>query len=123
MLAQAVDIWSHALHTWFEQFVHFLISSVKLFIRIQHEAIISFFSTLLKVGATGLAVGIEHIDDLVNLSISNINNDPVASGYKQQGRLEIVLGDGRQGYAPKAPYDVIHVGAAAPSIPQAVRGL
>jgi len=28
-----------------------------------------------------------------------------------------VAGDGRRGYKDKAPYGVIHVGAAAPSIP------
>lgn len=29
-------------------------------------------------------------------------------------------GDGRLGYPEKAPYDVIHVGAAAPEVPQEV---
>lgn len=30
------------------------------------------------------------------------------------------MGDGRLGYAEEAPYDAIHVGAAAPIVPQAV---
>lgn len=30
------------------------------------------------------------------------------------------VGDGRLGYPEEAPYDAIHVGAAAPSVPQAV---
>lgn len=30
----------------------------------------------------------------------------------------LVEGDGRQGYKDKAPYDAIHVGAAAPETPQ-----
>lgn len=30
------------------------------------------------------------------------------------------VGDGRMGYAEEAPYDAIHVGAAAPTVPQAV---
>lgn len=30
------------------------------------------------------------------------------------------VGDGRMGYAEEAPYDAIHVGAAAPVVPQAV---
>ena len=30
-------------------------------------------------------------------------------------------GDGRLGYPDGAPYDAIHVGAAAPTIPKAVR--
>jgi protein-L-isoaspartate(D-aspartate) O-methyltransferase len=30
----------------------------------------------------------------------------------------MVAGDGRQGYSDLAPYDAIHVGAAAPTLPQ-----
>jgi len=33
------------------------------------------------------------------------------------------VGDGRMGYAEEAPYDAIHVGAAAPVVPQAVSHL
>ena len=36
------------------------------------------------------------------------------------------VGDGREGYPDKAPFDAIHVGAAAPHVPPAVsvqRGL
>jgi protein-L-isoaspartate(D-aspartate) O-methyltransferase len=36
-------------------------------------------------------------------------------GYRN---VEIVIGDGTLGYAPRAPYDVILVSAAAPYIPQ-----
>ena len=36
-------------------------------------------------------------------------------GYRN---IEIVVGDGTLGYAPRAPYDVILVSAAAPKIPQ-----
>ena len=32
-----------------------------------------------------------------------------------------VVGDGRQGWQDKAPYDAIHVGAATASVPEAVR--
>lgn len=32
-----------------------------------------------------------------------------------------IVGDGRLGYEPSAPYNAIHVGAAAPTMPQAVR--
>lgn len=32
----------------------------------------------------------------------------------------VSVGDGRMGYAEEAPYDAIHVGAAAPTVPQAV---
>nr|ADX35909.1 GH18536p [Drosophila melanogaster] len=33
------------------------------------------------------------------------------------GQLLIVEGDGRKGYPPNAPYNAIHVGAAAPDTP------
>ncbi len=32
-----------------------------------------------------------------------------------------LAGDGRLGYENEAPYDAIHVGAAAPTLPQHVR--
>ena len=35
-------------------------------------------------------------------------------------RIEIVCGDGRLGYPKYAPYNAIHVGAAAPELPEAV---
>lgn len=34
--------------------------------------------------------------------------------------IEIITGDGRLGYPPNAPYDAIHVGAAAVDIHQAL---
>src|SRR5690606_22635988 len=38
----------------------------------------------------------------------------------KQGQIEIVTGDGRQGYLSGGPYDAIHVGAAAPELPEAL---
>ena len=38
----------------------------------------------------------------------------------KSGNLKLFAGDGRLGYADDAPYDAIHVGAAAAEIPQAV---
>ena len=35
-------------------------------------------------------------------------------------RILYVVGDGRKGYEPEAPYHAIHVGAAAPRIPDEV---
>ena len=35
--------------------------------------------------------------------------------------MKLVVGDGRQGHAQDGPYHAIHVGAAAPTLPQAVR--
>ena len=70
----------------------------------------------LMVGENGLAVGIDHIENLVNMSIENIKKDQ--PGLIDTGRIKLVVGDGRLGYKEEAPYDAIHVGAAAPELPQ-----
>ena len=65
-------------------------------------------------------MGIDHIDDLVQDSIKNIKKDPNLEALMTSGQLKLVVGDGRQGHEADGPYDAIHVGAAAPEIPQAV---
>ncbi|EDV98638.1 protein-L-isoaspartate(D-aspartate) O-methyltransferase [Drosophila grimshawi] len=60
-------------------------------------------------------VGIEHQVSLVQLSKSNLNADD--SSMLNSGQMLIVEGDGRLGHAALAPYDAIHVGAAAPETP------
>ncbi|XP_022083177.1 protein-L-isoaspartate(D-aspartate) O-methyltransferase-like isoform X2 [Acanthaster planci] len=70
------------------------------------------------VGETGHVVGIDHIKELVDWSISNVQKD---HGYLlESGRVKLVTGDGRKGYVEGAPYDAIHVGAAAPVLPPAL---
>ncbi|KAJ3091238.1 Protein-L-isoaspartate(D-aspartate) O-methyltransferase [Quaeritorhiza haematococci] len=68
------------------------------------------------VGLTGKVVGIEHIDNLVEMSRRNVENDHPE--FLEDGRLKLMVGDGRQGYPEEAPYDAIHVGAAAEPVPQ-----
>lgn len=68
------------------------------------------------VGPQGRAVGVEHIPELVESSIENIQKS-VASPLLNDGSLSVHVGDGRQGWPEFAPYDAIHVGAAAPEIP------
>jgi len=70
----------------------------------------------LMVGETGRAVGIDHIDELVAWAVSNIQSDH--PDLLASGRVKIVQGDGRKGYASEGPYNAIHVGAAAPTMPQ-----
>lgn len=50
------------------------------------------------------------------MSSANLRKDKHAS-LLDSGEIQIITGDGRKGYPPSAPYDVIHVGAAAPSKP------
>ncbi|KAG9159919.1 hypothetical protein Leryth_005679 [Lithospermum erythrorhizon] len=73
----------------------------------------------LMVGPEGRTVGVEHIPELVSQSIKNIERSAAASLLKE-GSLEMHVGDGRLGWPEFAPYDAIHVGAAAPEIPPAL---
>ncbi|XP_078089697.1 l-isoaspartyl protein carboxyl methyltransferase, like isoform X2 [Mustelus asterias] len=68
------------------------------------------------VGPTGKVVGIDHIPELVEQSIHNVQSDN--STLLSSGRLSLIVGDGRRGYPDGAPYDAIHVGAAAAVVPQ-----
>ncbi|XP_008004867.2 protein-L-isoaspartate(D-aspartate) O-methyltransferase isoform X1 [Chlorocebus sabaeus] len=70
------------------------------------------------VGCTGKVIGIDHIKELVDDSINNVRKDDPT--LLSSGRVQLVVGDGRMGYAEEAPYDAIHVGAAAPVVPQAL---
>ncbi|CAI5696477.1 unnamed protein product [Oreochromis niloticus] len=69
-------------------------------------------------GPTGRVVGIEHIDELVQMSIKNVQADDPE--LLSSGRIKLVVGDGRLGYPDGAPYDAIHVGAAAATVPKAL---
>lgn len=70
----------------------------------------------LMVGENGRAVGIDHIEELVNWANDNVKSDQ--PHLLQTGRVKIVLGDGRKGLAADGPFNAIHVGAAAPTLPQ-----
>lgn len=70
------------------------------------------------VGETGKVIGIEHIPELVTLATKNIQNDNPA--LLSSERIKLVVGDGREGYPSEAPFNAIHVGAAAPKLPQAL---
>lgn len=67
----------------------------------------------------GKVVGIEHVKALTDWSIENFKRDGLGKAL-QDKLIEIHTGDGRLGYPTNAPYSVIHVGAAAPTLPQAL---
>ncbi|XP_072960482.1 protein-L-isoaspartate O-methyltransferase-like isoform X3 [Typha angustifolia] len=73
----------------------------------------------LMVGPQGRSVGIEHIPELVAASIENVKRSAAAQLLKD-GSLSLHVADGRFGWREEAPYDAIHVGAAASEIPQAL---
>lgn len=68
------------------------------------------------VGPTGKVVGVEHIKELVESSTRNVKKSHPE--WIENGQVELVEGDGRLGYPNEAPYDCIHVGAAAPKTPK-----
>ncbi|XP_051500856.1 protein-L-isoaspartate(D-aspartate) O-methyltransferase isoform X2 [Myxocyprinus asiaticus] len=70
------------------------------------------------VGPKGKVIGIDHIKELVDDSITNVKKDDPS--LISSGRIKLIVGDGRMGYTEEAPYDAIHVGAAAPTVPQAL---
>lgn len=72
------------------------------------------------MGPSGKAVGIDHIPELVSESVENIKKDSNLASLLESGQMNLVSGDGRQGFPEDSPYDAIHVGAAAATLPQAV---
>ncbi|KAF9557036.1 Pcmt1-prov protein [Agrocybe pediades] len=71
------------------------------------------------VSPGGKVVGIDHIPELVEDSINNLKKDGREDAMKK-GEIVMISGDGRLGYPEGGPYDAIHVGAAAPKVPQAL---
>jgi protein-L-isoaspartate(D-aspartate) O-methyltransferase len=61
----------------------------------------------------GKVVGIEHIQELVDLAEKNMAKSKEGKEFLESGTVLFVKGDGRKGYPAEAPYDAIHVGAAA----------
>ncbi|KAI9441257.1 protein-L-isoaspartate O-methyltransferase [Lactarius indigo] len=66
-----------------------------------------------------LVVGIEHVPALTALAESNIRADGLGAALDQQA-IVLITGDGRLGCPEKGPYEAIHVGAAARTIPSAL---
>jgi protein-L-isoaspartate(D-aspartate) O-methyltransferase len=66
----------------------------------------------------GKVVGIDHIQGLVDLSTTNMRKSSEGRRLLDTGKVEFIKGDGRKGYPAAAPYDAIHVGAAAASMHQ-----
>ncbi|GAA5970852.1 hypothetical protein JCM11641_004481 [Rhodosporidiobolus odoratus] len=87
------------------------------------------------VQPSGTVLGIDHLPGLVEMGRANLATDPAtllhlsgdASSPVQQGqekRVQVVLADGRkgapEGFKPEGRWQVIHVGAAAPTMPPAL---
>ena len=59
------------------------------------------------------------MQELVSASVENLKCDGLERELKN-GRIVAIQGDGRKGCPEYAPYSAIHVGAAAPCIPEAL---
>ena len=65
------------------------------------------------VGPTGTVVGVDHIQPLVSLAESNMAKSEAGRRMLDSGQVKFIKADGRKGWKESAPYDAIHVGAAA----------
>ncbi|KAI9834238.1 MAG: hypothetical protein M1819_003076 [Sarea resinae] len=65
------------------------------------------------VAPGGTVIGVDHIQELVDMAKDNMEKSDEGIGLLQSKRVQFVKADGRQGYPPGGPYDAIHVGAAA----------
>jgi len=61
----------------------------------------------------GKVVGVEHIQPLVDMGTRDTRKSAEGSALMESGGIKYVKGDGRLGWKEGAPYDAIHVGAAA----------
>eukprot|EP01147_Barroeca_monosierra_P002837 gene2837-5675_t len=69
------------------------------------------------VGPNGVVVGVEHIPELAEMSKQNLLKNPEMARRMETGNIHIYPTDGFLGCDKLGPYDAIHVGAAAPDIP------
>jgi protein-L-isoaspartate(D-aspartate) O-methyltransferase len=65
------------------------------------------------VGSRGSVIGIDHIQPLVDMGSTNMAKSEEGRKMLDSGQVKFVKGDGRKGWEEGAPYDAIHVGAAA----------
>jgi protein-L-isoaspartate(D-aspartate) O-methyltransferase len=61
----------------------------------------------------GTVIGIEHIQPLVDLATTNMSKSEEGRQLQTSGHVKFIKADGRKGWPGEAPYDAIHVGAAA----------
>ncbi|KAL3458480.1 protein-L-isoaspartate O-methyltransferase [Aspergillus heterothallicus] len=61
----------------------------------------------------GQVIGVDHIQELVDLARDNMNKSEDGRRLLEMESVKFVKADGRRGWPDGAPYDAIHVGAAA----------
>lgn len=68
-------------------------------------------------GNSGQVVGVDHIDELVDMARENMRKSEEGRKLLDSGQVRFIKADGRLGWKEDAPYDAIHVGAAAEELP------
>jgi len=68
----------------------------------------------------GKVVGVDHIQPLVDMAVTNTRKSAEGRELMDNGGIRYVKADGRLGWKEEAPYDAIHVGAAAADFHQAL---
>ncbi|KAL2862903.1 protein-L-isoaspartate O-methyltransferase [Aspergillus lucknowensis] len=64
-------------------------------------------------GLRGQVIGVDHIQGLVDLASHNMRKSEDGRKLLESERVKFFKADGRRGWPEGAPYDAIHVGAAA----------
>ncbi|KAL2816858.1 protein-L-isoaspartate O-methyltransferase [Aspergillus cavernicola] len=64
-------------------------------------------------GSKGQVIGVDHIPELVDLAHNNMRKSEEGRSLLDSERVKFITTDGRRGWSEGAPYDAIHVGAAA----------
>ncbi|KAL4882315.1 protein-L-isoaspartate O-methyltransferase [Aspergillus karnatakaensis] len=64
-------------------------------------------------GSKGQVIGVDHIQELVTMAESNMGKSEDGRNLLAAERVKFIKADGRRGWPDGAPYDAIHVGAAA----------
>ncbi|KAJ5162453.1 Protein-L-isoaspartate(D-aspartate) O-methyltransferase [Penicillium capsulatum] len=64
----------------------------------------------------GQVIGIDHIPELVELARNNMNKSADGRELQASEKVRFITADGRQGWKEGAPFDAIHVGAAAETL-------
>lgn len=66
----------------------------------------------------GKVIGIEYIHPIMEQSLKNLQKDEFHQKLLKEKIIEIKCMNGKNGYKDEAPYNTIHVGAAAIKIPE-----
>ena len=72
------------------------------------------------VGPTGRVTGVDVVPELVERSARDLASDPSVAEMVKSGAVSVHVADAHRGWAKDAPYDAIHVGAAAEEVPEAL---